>query len=127
LRLDPAHPAGYFVALGHAYYLAGRYEEAIAALKSALARDPNLFVAHFLLSLSHSELGREEDARAAVGDLLRLAPGATLAGWQLKVPYQDPAIVARQLDLLQRAGLKWHAPTDNPEALGAYWAGMEAA
>jgi TolB-like protein/Tfp pilus assembly protein PilF len=126
MRLDPAHPPDYFVALGHAYYVAGRYEEAITALKSAIARNPNLYVAHFFLSLSHSELGREEDARAAVRELLRLAPDAGLDFWQLKVPYQDPAIVVRQLDLLQRAGLKWHAPTDNLEALGAFWAGAEA-
>ena len=126
MRLDPAHPADAFVALGHAYYAAGRYEEAIAALKSALARNPNLFVAHFFLSLSHSELGQEEDARAAVRDPLRLQPIWALEGWKLKMPYQDPAIVARQLDLLQRAGLKWQAPTDNPEALGAFWAGLEA-
>jgi adenylate cyclase len=126
MRLDPAHPPDVFVTLGHAYYAAGRYEEAIAALKSALARNPNLFVAHFFLSLSHSELGQEEDARAAVRDPLRLQPIWALEGWKLKMPYKDPAIVARQLDLLHRAGLKWQAPTDNPEALGAFWAGLEA-
>lgn len=126
MRLDPAHPPGYTVSLGLAYYGAGRYEEAIAALKSALARNPNLYVAHVFLSFSHSELGREEEARAAVRDVLRLQPDAALDFWQLKVPYQDPAIVARQLDLMQRAGLKWLAPTDHPEALGAFWAGVEA-
>jgi adenylate cyclase len=47
--------------------------------------------------------------------------------WQLKVPYQDPAVLARQLYLLQRAGLKWLWPTGHAEALGALWAGFEAA
>jgi adenylate cyclase len=126
MRLDPAHPPDYFVSLSHAYYLAGRYEEAIAAAQSALARNPNLSGAHDLLVLSYSELGREAEARAAVQELLRVQPGISLEAWQLKIPYKDPAIVARQLDLLQRAGLKWRFPTDNPEALGAFWAGLEA-
>ena len=106
--------------MGHAYHLTGRYEEAIAVSKRALARNPNLFDAHMLLALSYGELGREEDARAAVAELLKIAALCRLwMVWKLKFPYKDPAIVERQLDLLRKAGLKWRWPTENPEALGS--------
>jgi len=105
--------------------LAGRYEEAIAAAKRALARNPHLFVASTLSALSHNELGQEKDARAAVADLLKRVPDFSLEGGKLKMPFKDPAVLERALDLLHRAGVKWRFPTDNPEALGHLWAGLE--
>jgi adenylate cyclase len=74
MRLDPAYPAHYLLTVGQAYLLTGRYEEAIAACKKALARNPHLFSAHELLALSYGELGREEEARAAVAALRKIPP-----------------------------------------------------
>jgi hypothetical protein len=50
---------------------------ALVAAKRALARNPNLSFSadiHDLLAWSHSELGREKDARVAVGEILKLFP-----------------------------------------------------
>ena len=124
MRLDPAYPSLYLLALGQARLMTGQYEEAIAACQRALARNPNLFVVYEILALSYSELGREEEARAAVAALLKIQPYAALDGAKVGSPYKDPAIRDRYLALLQKAGLKWRWPTDNPEALGALWSGL---
>jgi len=123
-RLDPAHSAD--ASLGHAYLLTGRYEEAIAALKRALSRDPNLFVGYWFMALSYSEAGREEEAWATVREFLRRQPDVSLDGAKLRLPYRDPAIEARHLDLMQKAGMKWRWPTDNAEAFGSLWSGLES-
>jgi tetratricopeptide (TPR) repeat protein len=126
MRLDPAYPVQYLVTLGDAYHLTGRYEEAIAVAQRALARHPNLFRAHELLALSASELGREKEARAAVAELLKLVPTFSLEIEKLTFPYKDPAIMERRSDLLHRAGVQWRWRTDNREALGHVWSGLES-
>jgi len=125
MRFNPTYPMRYVFTLGHAYHLTGRYEEAIAVCKRALARSPDQFFIYYLLALSYGELGREEEARAAVGEFLRMQPYAALDFPKLRFPYKDPAILTRQLDLLHKAGLTWRWPTDSPEALGSLWSGLE--
>ncbi len=53
LRLNPRSPPWYLFELGLAYRLTGRYAEAIATLKEALSRSPNLLSAHAQLALSY--------------------------------------------------------------------------
>jgi len=92
--------------LSLAYRFTGRYEEAIAALKRLLTRDPNFVNAHLVLAAIYSELGREAEARAAAAALLRLNPNFSLEVWRQRLPYKDPAVVERYLDALRQAGLK---------------------
>jgi len=46
IRLNPRYPFTYAFALGWAYRLVGRYEEAIAAQKQALLRNPDWLFSH---------------------------------------------------------------------------------
>jgi adenylate cyclase len=84
----------------------GRYEEAIDALKKTIIRSPNLLITHVQLAAAYSELGREEEARAEVAEVLRLNPHFSLEGVRQRDPYQDPAESERFLDALRKAGLK---------------------
>jgi len=84
----------------------GRYEEAIAAFKSALTRNPALLPAHVNLAVIYSELGREEEARAEAAEVLRLNPKYSLEVWRQINPYKDPAEVERVVAALRKAGLK---------------------
>lgn len=43
--------------LGHAYWLTGAHEKAIAALKRVLTRNPDFLPAHGYLAAIYSELG----------------------------------------------------------------------
>ena len=63
MRLDlPGSAAYYSSKLGWSYRLLGRYEEAIAAQKRTLIRNPNIPVqsAHLELAVIYSELGRRK-------------------------------------------------------------------
>jgi adenylate cyclase len=53
MRLNPHYSAVYLLSLGSAYRATGRSTEAIAVLKEALNRSPNLMPAHFTLAASY--------------------------------------------------------------------------
>jgi adenylate cyclase len=92
IRLNPQQQADYAWALGHAYYLTGRYEEAIAALKRCLIRYPTFLPAYAYLGAIYSELDREEEARAAMAEVRRISPPTAQASREWRLPYKDQAI-----------------------------------
>jgi len=53
MRLNPRYPPWYLFWLGTAYQMTGRYAEAMAALKEAGSRNPNLLSAHSILTNSY--------------------------------------------------------------------------
>ena len=106
MRLNPHYPATYLFSLGTAYRLMGRDEEAIAVLKKALTRNPNLLPAHVNLAVIYSELGREEAARAEAAEVLRLNPKYSLEVLRQINPFKDPAELERMDAALRKAGLK---------------------
>jgi tetratricopeptide (TPR) repeat protein len=105
VRLGSPNP-GYLFDLGHAYCLTGRYEEAIATLKKFLTHYPNLLHAHLILASTYSESGREEEARVAAAEVLRISPKFSLEVMRQRWPYKEPAVLERQLAALRKAGLK---------------------
>jgi adenylate cyclase len=106
MRLNPHYPPLYLFFLGEAYLSTGRYEEAIAAYKRALTRNPNLLPAHVGLATIYSELGREEEARAEAAEVLKISPKYSLEGVRQLWPYKDQAVLERKLAALRKAGLK---------------------
>ena len=82
IRLDPHFAAFMSTQLGQAYYLAGRYDEALTALKRHLARYPANTSAHLYLAAVYSETGREEAARAEAAKILRINPQFSLEAWR---------------------------------------------
>jgi adenylate cyclase len=105
-RLDLHYAGRYAFDLGHAYYLLGRHEEALAALQKTLASHPNFLPAHVLLATVYSELGREAEARAEVAEVRRMTPAVSLEGLRQRLPYKDPVVLERRLAALCKAGLK---------------------
>src|SRR5262245_14291252 len=78
MRLNPHYPPPYLNQLGFAYVMAGRYEDALGPLKQALTLNPNLMFSHLNLAICYAELGRQEEARAEVAEVLRIVPIASL-------------------------------------------------
>jgi adenylate cyclase len=106
MRLNPQYPTWYLWNLGHAYYLTGRYEEAIATLKRTVIRNPDFMPAHAYLSTIYVELGREEEAEAEGDEFVRLSPQLSLEELRQRLPYKDPAVLERVLASARKAGLK---------------------
>jgi adenylate cyclase len=106
MRLNPRYPVWYLHNLGHAYFLAGRYEQAIAALERSLNRNPNFWPSHVYIAAGYVELGREEEARAQAKKLLKIHPDFSMESGEQRLPYKDQSVLERLGDSLRRAGLK---------------------
>ncbi len=106
MRLNPMYPIEYLWNLGHAYFLLGRHEEAIEALKRIRNRNPDYFPAHVYLAASYSELGWAEEARTETAEFKRLSPGTSVDAWRQRLPYKDQAVTERVISSLRKAGLK---------------------
>src|SRR5262249_26432492 len=78
MRLNPYYPAWYLQQLGNAYQQTGRYEEALAAYKQLLVRNPNFLWAYPNLAFSY------------------------LAQWGFQLS-PDPQTLGRALEAAQRA------------------------
>jgi adenylate cyclase len=88
-----------------AYIGAGRYEEAIAAAKKAKTLAPDDFLAHITLAAAYSLAGREEEARIAAEEVLRLNPKFSL-DYQAKIlPFKNKRDLEHFIAALRKAGL----------------------
>lgn len=65
---------GAYFAEGKKYFFAKEYAKAIGPLEKAIALDPRMSEAHYLLSVSYSVLGRHQDALPAAKEAVRLKP-----------------------------------------------------
>ena len=84
----------------------GRYEESIAAYKKSFHRNRDYLVGHLRLAATYSLVGREEEGRAEVAEVLRIDPKFSLENLAKKVPYKNKADKERFIDALRKAGLK---------------------
>jgi adenylate cyclase len=106
MRLSPVYPSWYLHVLGMSHYLVGRYEEALAAFTHSRDRYPDVWFPYVGLLLTSMQLGREGDARAAAAELLRRDPAFSLERYAAIQPYQNPADLTHELDILRQGGLK---------------------
>jgi TolB-like protein/Tfp pilus assembly protein PilF len=105
LRLNPKPPNNYYRHFAVALREAGQYDEAIAQLKKAIKQEPNDPLAYLVLTTAYSYAGREEEARAAAAEVLRIRP--TFRIEQLpQGTHRDLAIVQHENEALRNAGLK---------------------
>jgi adenylate cyclase len=105
IRLNPLPDAEYFIPLAVAYRDSGQYERAIEASKKVLQREPNSQWAYIHMAVSYIRLGREEEARAAAAEILRITPKFSLERYAKILPFPQP-IADRVVEDLRKAGLK---------------------
>jgi len=106
LRLNPMPPNSYYRHFGMTLREAGHYEEAIAMHKKAIEKEPNDLIAHVGLTAHYSYAGRMDEARAAAREVLRINPNFSADKFGKVMPNKDPAVTARLVEALKRAGLK---------------------
>lgn len=104
IRLEPTPPVVMYDILGRAFFLTGRYEEAIAEYKKGLRADPDYLDVHIGLASTYSVLGRKEEARAEAAEILRINPNFSIERYAHRMQFQvglEPEIKG-----LRKAGLK---------------------
>jgi len=105
IRLNPLPSASMLNFLAVAYRDSGQYEKAIEASKKALQREPTYQFPYIHMTISYIRLGREEEARAAAAELLRVNPKFSLERYAKVLPFPRP-IADRVVEDLRKAGLK---------------------
>jgi len=110
MRLHPHYPAFYLSTLAVAYHQTGRYEEAFATWKELLDRSrKGEYKVHDALSgmtLTCTELGREDEARTYAEELFKIKPNLSLTGLAnvLKL-YKTRSQLERFWSALRKAGI----------------------
>ena len=105
LRLNPIPPNHYYRHFAVVLRETGQYNEAISLLKKAIKQEPDDIFSHLVLTSVYSYAGRQEEARAAAAEVLRIKP--TFLIEQLpQGTHKDLAIVERENEALRNAGLK---------------------
>jgi adenylate cyclase len=105
IRLNPKPPNNYYRHFAVALREAGQYDEAISLLKKAIGQEPNDSLAYLVLTTVYSYAGRQEEARAAAREILRINPKFLIE----RLPqgtHRDLAIVEHENEALRKAGLK---------------------
>jgi tetratricopeptide (TPR) repeat protein len=105
MRLDPFYRAMTLHFLAEAHAVLGRYEEAVAALKQRLEREPNSPTSYALLASCYGHLGRVAESRAAWGEVLRMSPDFSIERRRTVLPFRNPESFERQVEGLRKANL----------------------
>ena len=113
MRLNPLAPDNCLFAIGMAEYVAGRYEEALAAFGKT--KDWGLLRPAWIAAC-YAQLGRDAQAQTAAAEVRELAPSDPSipdeadiehwrAYWSRLIKFEDPNDRERFLEGLRMAGL----------------------
>jgi adenylate cyclase len=105
MRLDPFYPDVYFTWLGYAHYLSGRESEALESLRTGSRRLPAFRPSYVWLAAAAARSGRDDEARTAAGEVLKLEPGFTIGKWLRLHRFANNAHADRIAEDLRKAGL----------------------
>jgi TolB-like protein len=106
LRLTPVHPPMYPAILASAFYGSERYEEAVAAAKTAIELDENHIDPYLVLAAANVVLKHSENARWAAEKVRKLKPTFSLTDFATSQPYRDQIHLDHLMDRLRTAGLE---------------------
>jgi adenylate cyclase len=112
-RYNPFPVYGAFLTAGGIYNLVGQYDKAAEMLGKAIQKEPQSYIAYVFYAISNSLLGREEEARSSVRELLRLNPQYSIEqyrGIMARAGAKDQAAVEKFCEALRKAGLPETAP-----------------
>ena len=104
-RLDPLYPDLALYFLAEARISLGQFDEAVAALKQRLERNPNSETSYALLAACYGHLGRIAESRAAWAEVMRIAPDFSIERRRRILPFRNPDDFERRVEGMRKAGL----------------------
>jgi adenylate cyclase len=104
-RINPQGTGVYLSVKGRILFLMKRYDEALPSLQEAARRNPAFYRNQLNLAATYAELGRIEDARWAVDEILLINPDLSLATERETNLYRYQSDLEHWLDALRKAGL----------------------
>jgi pentatricopeptide repeat protein len=108
LQLNPNHPGWYHYPAWHDAYRKKDYDKALEIALQLNA--PQNYYTHAVLAICYAQLGRMEEARKAVRDMLALKPNYAEVARELHGRWIEPDLVEQLMDGLRRAGLQIEPP-----------------
>jgi TolB-like protein/Flp pilus assembly protein TadD len=107
IRMSPHDPfnANYLLAAGIAHFAAKRYLEAIDCHRKALQERPRFAAALRMLAACYVELGKADDARAAISEMVILEPDISSRKLRNRRGYSHTTDQERLTMALRRAGM----------------------
>jgi adenylate cyclase len=104
MRLDPFYSPFAPWWMGSAYYMLGRYTDAVPHLKTAVLRAPNLALGHHWLAATYAQLGRLDEARAEAAEGLKIQSWFTISQMPFSKASKRPEDAERLKGGLLKAG-----------------------
>ncbi len=115
LRLEPKPMNSRLRSLSVALRDSGQYQEAIEWIKKTIQREPDSIVSHLILTSTYAYAGREEEAKAAAKEILRINPKFSIEQFMRASPQRDAAARERFAQALKNAGLPEKPPLALPD------------
>jgi len=115
MRLSPYYSGWYIPAIGLAYMMTGRYDEAIAAYEESVKRNVLVLFSYERLTAIHAMKGDLEKAEEYAAKVLEIDPKFTIEGWKKVFRYKNPEDLERELDAMRAAGLPEKPPLALPD------------
>lgn len=108
MKLSPRDPAEwlFYDVLAGAYFNAERFEEGLAAGRQLVSLWSGYYFGPLWCAMNLVELGRMDEARAAVREARRVLPEVTLEMVRRVLGAMAPDVDRRTMGALQRAGLE---------------------
>ena len=109
LRLNPRPPPGVNLLSGFILFMDRQYERATELLEKAREAMPTNAAVHEQLAMAYAQLGRLDEARAEVNEMLKKRPWVNLAYFQIFYAYHKrPEDLDHRIEALRKAGMpKW--------------------
>ena len=92
MRFDPLYKDIALYFLAEARISLGQFDEAVAALKQRLKRNPNSETSYALLASCYGHQGRFAEARAAWAEVVKIAPDFSIERRRRILPFKNPDI-----------------------------------
>ncbi len=104
LRFNPNARPSVFIHLGLAYYLMGRYDDAVSTIELSRARTPHLSAHQVLLAAAHAQAGNMVEAQRAADMVRKLDPFFEVDSFG--TAFRNAEDRGRLAEGLHKAGLK---------------------